>query len=62
MAQVITEVTGGKKVWPQRGWDYLKHLEQSRHVSRPQYRNGNPEAQDAPQKTPEAQSQTRAGS
>jgi transposase len=29
VAQVIAEMSGRSKVWPQRGWDYLKRLEQS---------------------------------
>ena len=51
VAQVIAEVTGVPKVWPQRGWDYLKRLEQSLQVPRPRHRKGDPEAQAAFKKT-----------
>ena len=54
VAQVIAEVTGVPKVWPQRGWDYLKRLEQSLQVPRPRHRKGDPEAQEAFKKTPGA--------
>ncbi|WP_297082623.1 winged helix-turn-helix domain-containing protein [Thermoleptolyngbya sp. C42_A2020_037] len=47
VARVIAEVTGVPKVWPQRGWDHLKRLEQSRQVPRPRHRKGDPEAQEA---------------
>jgi hypothetical protein len=45
--QVIAEVIGVPKVWPQRGWDYLKRLEQSLQVPRPRHRKGDPESQEA---------------
>ncbi|WOD37036.1 winged helix-turn-helix domain-containing protein [Nodosilinea sp. E11] len=54
VAQVIAEVTGVPKVWPQRGWDYLKRLEQSLQVPRPRHRKGDPEAQEAFKETPGA--------
>ena len=47
VAGVIAELTGREKVWPQRGWDYLKRLEQSLQVPRPRHRQGDPEAQAA---------------
>ena len=47
VAQLIAQVTGASKVWPQRGWDYLKRLEQSLQVPRPRHRKGNPKAQAA---------------
>lgn len=52
VAQVIAQMTGVEKVWPQRGWDYLKRLEQSFQVPRPRHRKGEPEAQAAFKKTP----------
>lgn len=55
VAQVIAEVIGVPKVWPQRGWDYLKRLEQSLQVPRPRHRKGDPESQEAFKKTPGAQ-------
>ncbi|HSM82245.1 MAG TPA: winged helix-turn-helix domain-containing protein [Nodosilinea sp.] len=55
VARVIAEVTGVPKVWPQRGWDYLKRLEQSLQVPRPRHRKGDAEAQKAFKKTPGAQ-------
>jgi transposase len=55
VAQVIAEVTGVAKVWPQRGWDYLKRLEQSLQVPRPRHCKGDAEAQEAFKKTPGAQ-------
>ncbi|MGG6241880.1 winged helix-turn-helix domain-containing protein [Nodosilinea sp. AN01ver1] len=54
VARVIAEVTGVPKVWPQRGWDYLKRLEQSLQVPRPRHRKGDLEAQEAFKKTPGA--------
>ncbi|MEM6717558.1 MAG: winged helix-turn-helix domain-containing protein [Cyanobacteria bacterium P01_C01_bin.147] len=51
VAGVIAELTGREKVWPQRGWDYLKRLEQSLQVPRPRHRQGDPEAQAAFKKT-----------
>jgi len=38
-------------VWPQRGWDYLKRLEQSLQVPRLRHRKGELEAQTAFKKT-----------
>ena len=51
VARVIAELTGMEKVWPQRGWDYLKRLEQSLQVPRPRHRQGDSEAQAAFKKT-----------
>jgi len=51
VAQVIAQMTGVEKVWPQRGWDYLKRLEQSLQVPRPRHRKGELEAQTAFKKT-----------
>ena len=56
VAQVIAQMTGVEKVWPQRGWDYLKRLEQSLQLPRPRHRKSDPEAQAAFKKTPRAQS------
>ena len=47
VARVIAELTGVEKVWPQRGWDYLKRLEQSIQVPRPRHRQADLEAQAA---------------
>jgi len=52
VAQVIAQITGAEKVWPQRGWDYLKRLEKSLQMPRPRHRKGEPEAQEAFKKTP----------
>ena len=35
-----------KKVWNQRGWDYLKKLRYSRQSPRPKQRKGDPEQQE----------------
>jgi len=47
VARVIAEMTGRKKVWPQRGWDDLKRVDYSHQVPRPQHVKGDPEAQQA---------------
>ena len=52
VAPVIAAITGVPKVWPQRGWDYLKRLEQSLQVPRPRHRKGDPKAQATFKKTP----------
>lgn len=51
VARVIAEMSGQPKVWPQRGWDYLKRLEQSLQVPRPRHRQGDPDEQAAFKKT-----------
>lgn len=51
VAQVMAEMTGVSKVWPQRGWDYLKRLKYSLQSPRPRHRKGDPEAQTAFKKT-----------
>jgi transposase len=55
VARVIAQVTGATKVWPQRGWDYLKRLERSLQVPRPRHHKGDRETQEAFKKTPGAQ-------
>lgn len=47
VAQVIAQISGLPKVWPQRGWDYLNRLEQSLQIPRPRHRQGNPDEQSA---------------
>lgn len=47
VAQVIAQVTGVPKVWPQRGWDYLKRLEQSLQMSHPQQHHKDHEKEQA---------------
>lgn len=37
VAQVIAQMLGQKKVWPQRGWDYLKLLGYSHQRPRPRH-------------------------
>ncbi len=51
VAKVMAELLGVPKVWPQRGWDYLKYLERSWQVPRPRHRQGDREAQAAFKKT-----------
>ncbi|WP_293108399.1 winged helix-turn-helix domain-containing protein [Moorena sp. SIOASIH] len=41
VARWIEKETGVKKVWNQRGWDYLKKLRFSWHSPRPKHRKGN---------------------
>jgi transposase len=52
VAREMAAILGVPKVWPQRGWDYLKRLERSLQVPRPRHRKGDPEAQEAFKKTP----------
>lgn len=47
VARWIEKVTGRAKVWNQRGWDYLKKLNQSWQRPRPHHTKGDPEAQEA---------------
>ena len=54
VARLIAHITGASKVWPQRGWDYLKRLEQSLQVPRPRHRQGDPDEQAAFKKTSRA--------
>ena len=54
VAQVIAQLTGASKVWPQRGWDYLKRLEQSLQRPRPRHGKGDPDQQAAFKKTASA--------
>ena len=44
VARVIAAITQ-KKVWPQRGWDYLKRLEYSHQRPRPRHVKGDEKAQ-----------------
>lgn len=56
VARQIAQMTGRERVWPQRGWDYLKLLGYSCQQPRPRHAKGEPEAQAAFKKTPSAQS------
>jgi len=47
VARWIEKVTGRAKVWNQRGWDYLKKLNQSWQRPRPSHKKADPEAQEA---------------
>lgn len=46
VARWIEKETGVKKVWNQRGWDYLKKLKYSWQSPRPKHRKGNKEEQE----------------
>lgn len=46
VARWIEKETGREKVWPQRGWDYLKKCHYSWQRPRPRHRKGNKEAQE----------------
>ena len=46
VAQWIAARTGREKVWPQRGWDYLKKWHYSLKVPRPQHQKGDKEQQE----------------
>jgi transposase len=45
VAQWIATTTGREKVYPQRGWDYLKKLRHSLKVPRPEHQKGDKAAQ-----------------
>lgn len=46
VAQWIAQKTGRDKVWPQRGWDYLKKLCHSLKMPRPKHQKGDKERQE----------------
>ncbi len=46
VARWIEKETGRKKVWNQRGWDYLKKLRYSCQSPRPKHRKGDPQQQE----------------
>jgi len=56
VAQEIARMTGREKVWPQRGWDYLKLLGFSCQQPRPRHVKGSVVEQEAFKKTAAAQS------
>jgi transposase len=45
------ETNTGRKVHPQRGWEYLKRLNYSKRVLRPRHAKADPAAQEAFKKT-----------
>ena len=45
VADWIAQETGREKVWPQRGWDYLKRLNYSPQRPRPKHKKGDEAAQ-----------------
>lgn len=45
VADWIAKKTGREKVWPQRGWDYLKKCRYSAQRPRPRHAKADPEAQ-----------------
>ena len=47
VAEWIAQEIGREKVWPQRGWDYLKRLGFSWQRPRPRHTQGDPVAQEA---------------
>lgn len=46
VAHWLAEKIGREKVWPQRGWDYLKKFRYSLKVPRPRHQKGNKEQQE----------------
>lgn len=46
VAHWIAQKTGREKVWPQRGWDYLKKFRYSLKVPRPRHQKGDCEQQE----------------
>jgi len=56
VAQEIARMTGRKKVWPQRGWDYLKLLGFSCQQPRPRHQQASVVEQEAFKKTSSSQS------
>lgn len=46
VAHWIAQKIGREKVWPQRGWDYLKKLRYSLKVPRPSHRKGSKQQQE----------------
>lgn len=56
VAQIIAQMTGKEKVWPQRGWDYLKLLGLSCQQPRPRHVKGSVVEQEAFKKTSSSQS------
>jgi transposase len=46
VAQWIAQKTGRERVWPQRGWDYLKKLCRSLKMPRPKHQKGDKERQE----------------
>ncbi|NMF62239.1 helix-turn-helix domain-containing protein [Brasilonema octagenarum] len=47
VARWIEQETGREKVWPQRGWDYLKRLRYSPQRPRPKHYKGDKNEQEA---------------
>ena len=56
VAQEIARMTGREKVWPQRGWDYLKRLGFSCQQPRPRHVKGSVVQQEAFKKTARSKS------
>ena len=56
VARQMAQMTGRDRVWPQRGWDYLKLLGYSCQQPRPRHAKSEPDAQAVFKKTPAAQS------